>query len=182
MWVNYKAQLRRALSSVAFRVILLAVTGPQLVWNIYEAHKSYLRGAYFLCAIQLACFIALGVVSTASFKIWREIRAMSKESKMDKVEGAIRAISKIRVGGGVKITVEAIDPEGNAEQIATCSQTFTNEGVHNQITVTGDNEALIMAALSGMARSIVNGVKENCNCEKCDAKDCDNRTADKKVH
>lgn len=167
MWGKYKAQLRRALTSVAFRVILLAVTGPQLVWNIYEAHESYLRGDYFLCAIQLACFVALGVVATASFKIWRETRKMSKENRLGKVEGAIRAMSKICIGGGVKITVEAIDPEGNAEQIATCSQTFTTEGIENNIAITGDNEALIMAALSGMARTIAIGKKVDCDCGKC---------------
>ncbi|MCK7435932.1 hypothetical protein [Enterobacter bugandensis] len=158
-----------------FRGFLIIITVPQLVANIWFAHESFAAGEYQLMLIQLACFIALGMVSTKSVLIWRDIKKMREKEKV-----MVKAISEIAMGEGVVITIERMNGNGERQTIATCNQTFTSEGVQNQLDFTANTEALIMAALTNMARALVEGEVTSgpCDCPRCRAK----RETNKEVH
>lgn len=177
--MNLKRLMFRALSSDAFRWALLAVTVPQLIFNIWYAHESFNNGDYITTAIQLICFVGLGVSATFSVKIWLKVRKMKKEHGDSKVIGA----TKVSIGDKLVVTVTHTGKDGQNIEVMHCSQEFTGEGLHSHIRVNGDAEALIMAALSSAARALVEGVTNECDCATCDKTDCGSRKTDsKKVH
>lgn len=176
--MNLKRLMFRALSSDAFRWVLLAVTVPQMLFNIYMAHEGFNSGDYLLAAIHIACFVALGVSATFSVKIWLKVKKMQKENG-----GKVIGATKVSIGDKLVVTVAHIGKDGQNIEVMHCSQEFTGEGLHSHIRVNGDAEALIMAALSSAARALVEGAVSSCDCATCDKTDCDSRKTDsKKVH